>query len=115
MSAKNNFQLLAQEEEEQFPHPPPETKLGIMGNIRTWHFVTDVLELYLPRVFDIFIALVGGNTSKSEGPKNNNSDLGWNAYAYWTIVRPKPTYNPIRAEILLSSIFGIKHQWLWTE
>ena len=74
MSTKNNFQLLAQEEEEQFPHPPPETELGIMGNIRTLHFVTDVLELYLPRVFDIFIALVGGSSSKDSKPaqKENN-------------------------------------------
>ena len=72
MSTKNNFQLLAQEEEEQFPHPPPETELGIMGNIRTFNFVTDVLELYLPRVFDIFIALVGGSTSKREDDKQQD-------------------------------------------
>ena len=62
MSTKNNFQLLAQEEEEQYPHPPPETEKDVMGSVRTFNFVTNVLELYLPRVFDIFIALVGGNS-----------------------------------------------------
>ncbi len=66
MSTKNNFQLLAQEEEEQYPTPPPETEMGIMGNIRTFTFMTDVVELYLPRVFDIFIALVGGKTESGE-------------------------------------------------
>lgn len=74
MSTKNNFQLLAQEEEEQYPQAPPETELGVMGNLRTFTFLTDVLELYLPRVFDIFIALVGGsNDSADDGPKGKKN------------------------------------------
>jgi hypothetical protein len=68
MSTKNNFQLLAQEEEELYPEAPPETELGVMGSIRTFTFLTNVLELYLPRVFDIFIVLVGG-TNDSEDDK----------------------------------------------
>lgn len=73
MSTKNNFQRLAQEEEEQYPAPPPETEMGIMGNIRTFNFMTDVVELYLPRVFDIFIALVGGSTDK--GKESTKEDI----------------------------------------
>ena len=67
MSANNSFKQLA-EEEEKFPHPPPETELGIMGNVRVFHFMSDILELYLPRVFDIFIALVGGADQDADQP-----------------------------------------------
>lgn len=80
MSANNSFKLLAEEEEEEYPQAPPETELGIMGNVRVFGFMTNVLELYLPRVFDVFIALVGGananedNTAEPGNARNDSDD-----------------------------------------
>jgi hypothetical protein len=66
MNANNNFKLIGKEEEELFPHPPPETEKGVMGNIRTFQFMSNVLELYLPKVFEVFISLVGGIQEQDE-------------------------------------------------
>lgn len=67
MGANNSFKLLGDEEENKYPHPPPETEMGIMGNVRVFNFMSNVLELYLPKVFEMFISLVGGD---SKGNKN---------------------------------------------
>ena len=66
MNANNNFKLIGKEEEELFPHPPPETEKGVMGNIRTFQFMSNVLELYLPKVFEVFISLIGGIQGQDE-------------------------------------------------
>ena len=66
MSTNNNFKQLGKEEEERFPHPPPETEMGVMGNVRVFQFMSNVLELYLPKVFEMFLSLIGG-TLEAEG------------------------------------------------
>jgi len=78
----NSFKQLGQEEEEMYPHPPPETELGIMGNVRVFNFMSNVLELYLPKVFEVFISLVGGTSEpeksdflgKGHAQENENND-----------------------------------------
>ena len=73
MSSNNSFQKLAQEEEEQYPQAPPETERGVMGNVRALGFVSNVIELYLPKIFEMFISLFGGSeeiqTSAKEKPE----------------------------------------------
>ena len=66
MNANNNFKLIGKEEEEMFPHPPPDTEKGVMGNIRTFQFMSNVLELYLPKIFEVFISLIGGIKERDE-------------------------------------------------
>lgn len=72
MKMNNSFKQLGKEEEERYPHPPPETELGIMGNVRVFNFMSNVLELYLPRVFEMFISLVGGTTEATVKQPDNN-------------------------------------------
>ncbi|MFT5167282.1 MAG: hypothetical protein ACI8P3_002519 [Saprospiraceae bacterium] len=73
--SSNSFKLLGKEEEERFPHPPPETEKGVMGNVRVFQFMSNVLELYIPKVFEMFIALIGGTPEQedSAAPPTGNS------------------------------------------
>lgn len=59
--ATNNFKRLEEEEEKQFPHAPPEVETNLMGNMRMTHFVGNVVELYLPRIFEMILNLFGSN------------------------------------------------------
>ncbi len=57
----NNFKKLEEEEEKQFPHAPPQIENNLMGNMRMTHFVGDVVELYLPRIFEMILSFFGNN------------------------------------------------------
>lgn len=72
MQEQNNFKLLGEEEDTQFPQPPPETELGVMGNVRVFNLMSNVLELYLPKVFEMFISMVGGGTPEATSNKDPN-------------------------------------------
>lgn len=74
MSTNNSFQKLAQEEEEQYPQAPPETERGVMGNVRALGFVSNVIELYLPKIFEMFISLFGGSEETQTPIKDNNKE-----------------------------------------
>ncbi len=63
---QNNFQQLMEEESKFHPQLPPETEQGVMGSTRVVRFMSDVVELYLPRVFDMFVVLFGGSSSAEE-------------------------------------------------
>ena len=63
---QNNFQQLMEEESKFHPQLPPETEQGVMGTTRVVRFMSDVVELYLPRVFDMFVVLFGGSGSADE-------------------------------------------------
>jgi hypothetical protein len=72
----NNFQQLEKQQIkellEQKPHVSPKIEMGVMGNVRTMGYMGDILELYLPRVFDLFISLFGGRKDKSIHQNSNN-------------------------------------------
>ncbi len=74
MGANNSFKQLGKEEEERYPSPPPETELGVMGNVRVFSFMSNVLELYLPKVFEMFVSLIGGapETDDHKAPEGNS-------------------------------------------
>lgn len=76
MGANNSFKQLGKEEEERFPHPPPGTESGVMGNVRVFNFMSNVLELYLPKVFEMFISLVGGVNEAESDSNEENSPSG---------------------------------------
>ena len=82
MSSNNSFKQLGKEEEERYPHPPPETEMGVMGNVRVFQFMSNVLELYLPKVFEMFLSLIGGTSDSddsSETPTGNSRKDGGNS------------------------------------
>ena len=77
--ATNNFKKLAEEAEKQYPHAPPEVEHELMGSMRVSHFVGNVVELYLPRFFDMILSLFGGEImplkpSPQEAEENIKSD-----------------------------------------
>ena len=70
--ATNSFKKLAEEVDNQYPHAPPEVENNLMGNMRMTHFVGNVVELYLPRLFDMILALFGSSTPSVSAPEAND-------------------------------------------
>ena len=69
MSANNSFLKLMEEEEKQYPHAPPEIEKEITGSVRVMKFMGNVVELYMPRLFDMFLSMMGGKVN--EIPERN--------------------------------------------
>ena len=69
----NNFQRLMQEEERRTPPPPPSIKNNLGGTMKVYRFLGQVVELYLPRVFDLFILLSGGEKEQESSRKDPGS------------------------------------------
>ena len=78
MATANSFKKMQEEEEQQFPHPPPEVERNVMGNARNIQFVGDVVELYLSRFFDMLVSIFGG-TSPQQEPDGGESDIDLSA------------------------------------
>ena len=68
--ASNNFKrLLATEEERITPLPLQEIKQNLSGSMSVFKFFGQIVELYLPKVFELFVAAVGGSdTESAHGP-----------------------------------------------
>ena len=77
---RNSFKQLEEEQIDEFliqrPGVPPQIEMGVMGNVRTVGFLGNILELYLPRVFELFISLVGGRMEEEEGGSNDDFTAG---------------------------------------
>ena len=75
----NNFQQLEEDQIktiiEQQPGVPPQIEMGVMGNVRILGFMGDILELYLPRVYDMFISLVGGQREDTVDSQGESADF----------------------------------------
>lgn len=72
--ATNNFKKLEEEAEEQHPHAPLDIEQNLMGNMRMTHFVGDVVELYLPRIFDMILSFFGAS-AKEENNRMDTSQM----------------------------------------
>jgi hypothetical protein len=72
----NNFQRLMQEEERRTPPPPPRIKNNLGGTMKVYRFLGQVVELYLPRVIDLFILLSGGEKPQTGSRKDPGSGRG---------------------------------------
>ncbi|MCB0703937.1 MAG: hypothetical protein KDC34_01450 [Saprospiraceae bacterium] len=70
----NNFQRLMEEEERRTPPPPPEIKSNLGGTLKIYQFIGQIVELYLPRVMDLFVLLGGGENDPSV--KRNDPGAG---------------------------------------
>jgi len=76
MAAKNNFKKLEEEQMKENPHTPPDIENNIKGSMRLFHFMGDIVELYLPKVFDLVLSLVGAdrNEQAEEGEEAGELD-----------------------------------------
>lgn len=70
MAAKNNFKKLEEEQLRQTPSAPPEIESNVKGTVRVFQFMGDIVELYLPKVFDMFVTIMGGEKKNEEEVKN---------------------------------------------
>jgi|GEM_PF-1295008 len=62
--AMNNFKRL-QEGEERLHPPPPEIEDNLFSNLHILKLLGETVELYVPRVGELFISLLGGSIKSS--------------------------------------------------
>lgn len=60
----NSFKQLQEETEEKYQSPPESIKENLDGSFNLIKMVGQMVELYLPRVFEIFVHLTGGETTE---------------------------------------------------
>lgn len=59
MNASNAFKQIQEEDEIRFP-PPPDIEENIFGSLQILTIMGQAMELYLPKVFEMFILTLGG-------------------------------------------------------
>lgn len=65
-----------EEEERRTPPPPPHIKSNLGGTMKIYRFIGQVVELYLPRVMDLFVLLSGGEQDESSKRRDPGSGKG---------------------------------------
>lgn len=60
----NNFKTIDEEMRDKHPKAPAEIEQNVKSNIHTYTFFGKVVELFIPRIFDSLINLVGGESSR---------------------------------------------------
>ncbi|MEM1320907.1 MAG: hypothetical protein AAGG75_11660 [Bacteroidota bacterium] len=73
MASRNSFKQLEEEQMATHPHTPPEIEQNVMGNMRFVKTVGNVLELYLPKLFELMLALFGGYSKDLKEGGNKDS------------------------------------------
>ncbi len=58
----NNFKRLEEEEFNNMPEPPAEIQNNIVGQVNIFRFIGDIIDLYLPKVVDLFVQMSGGDS-----------------------------------------------------
>lgn len=72
----NNFQKLQEQQEEHYytSEGANNLKKDVMGTLTTFRFIGDVIDVYLPRVVDMFIAISGGSLTDNRKEKGRRND-----------------------------------------
>ena len=60
----NNFKLMDEEMRDKHPKPPSEIEHNVNSNIHSYSFFGKVVELFIPRIFDSLINMIGGGSNK---------------------------------------------------
>ncbi len=73
---RNSFKDLEKLEMEEVSMPNDAIKNGIASDIGIMRFVSSVVEMYFPRVVDLFIGLSGGTDKDADRrPSSNYPDM----------------------------------------
>lgn len=68
----NNFQKIQRETEEEFYSLEGRgVEENLLGTFSTYRFIGNVIDVYVPRVVDLFIAITGGEIKESPKPKSS--------------------------------------------
>lgn len=74
MNTANSFKQIQEEDEHMFP-PPPDMEEAILGSLRVLTIMGQAMELYIPKVFEMFILTLGGTIKEiDDAAKEENPD-----------------------------------------
>jgi len=68
---KNSFKELEKDSQKQFENKDKQIKENINRSIGFFHFIGDIIELFVPRVVQVFLGISGG-----PGPNKEVEDGG---------------------------------------
>lgn len=75
MSATNSFKQLMEEDERMFP-PPPEIEEHVFGSLQILSMMGQAMELYIPKVFEMFILTLGGTIKEIDQAAKSDLSQG---------------------------------------
>lgn len=64
----NNFQRLQQEDEERYKPEIDRIKADLNGSMDLFRFIGNIIEIYVPRFFDMMVVTSGGSQKKVRPP-----------------------------------------------
>ena len=69
----NNFKKLEDDELRGSPLPPRVAR-DVTQNLGILRFISNVIDLYMPKVAELFVSLSGGNLNRENTPPNLDED-----------------------------------------
>lgn len=72
--ARNSFKRLEEEESRSNPGPPLRIKQNLQSNMNVLKIMGQIMEVYLPKVFEFFVMITGGDTSKMNRVSNEEEE-----------------------------------------
>lgn len=75
MSTTNSFKQIMEEDELMFP-PPPEIEEHVLGSLQILSMMGQAMELYIPKVFEMFILTLGGTVKELDTAVKNELPEG---------------------------------------
>ncbi len=67
----NSFKELEKENSKQFDERDRRVRDNVNHSIGFFHFIGDILELFIPKFFNIFVNVTGGNGPKQQKEKED--------------------------------------------
>ncbi len=68
MSTPNNFKRIQEEDEERYADRTSRVQNSLWQTLGVFKLMGDVVEIYLPKVFDVLIAASGGRPESTDRP-----------------------------------------------
>ncbi|MCC6724316.1 MAG: hypothetical protein IT258_07375 [Saprospiraceae bacterium] len=75
MSTTNSFKQIMEEDELRFP-TPPEIEEHVLGSLQILSMMGQAMELYIPKVFEMFILTLGGTIKELDTAVKNELPEG---------------------------------------
>lgn len=70
----NNFEELERNNLENLREPSKDVKRNVDSTVGIFRFVGDIVDLFLPKLMDIFLHVTGGEGKKKEPTMTRNQD-----------------------------------------
>jgi protein involved in sex pheromone biosynthesis len=69
---RNSFKELEELEMQEVSMDSARIKNGVNSDIGIMRYVTSVVEMYFPKIVDLFISLAGGSSDKDDNMRKQN-------------------------------------------